>query len=1055
MKWLLGIWGFFFFPVGLKSQTTTGSISGKVSFNNKAVTGAALILIDEGTNQQITTISNRNGAYGFYQLKPANHYKLTAIYPYADTMQINYITVILGEDVLINIPLQAATNYLKPVLVNSSINTNNANNSINLLNNLPIRGNGLSGLMMHQPHAYIKNDQTGAVSFSSQNYRFNSFYIDGVLQNDLFGLSPTGTIMGETGILVAAPESFEQMQLLVSPYDASLGSFTGAAINMTTRSGKNKPTQEIYTTNRSNAHQYWHSGVNISGPIATNKSFYFINLDQVNETITRPFNTNEYIGETNRIEKLKRFRQSMQDRHGYDIGSFDQTEKNSSQKMAIRIDVLVNKKNQLTINAKWANGFRSSNQLSSANILQFSNNGKIQLHQYYSASIEWKKNINAFTQNKLLFSLNHHQSNTQPRLQAFPSIRILDGEGMLMLGAGEETFQNQLTQFNLNVSNRWSRLRGKNWIEWGIDIDYSVLNNHFIPNGHGQFFYYSISNFLQNRNAVDFSINQVSNTKSKIESLAQLKVIKAALFFNYHTTLFKNTHLYAGIRLNAEKFLNDVEEDIFTQDTALPVLQQFHELWSAQSGRLPLLTSIPSPRVYIKTYLPFLRTSIKIGTGIFSGRIPYAWLSGILSNNGNKLLHHFANNQQLRGFVFNTRNNSGQTELPATFSTNKGTVYVGAAKINMPTIWRTTLDIETNLNPFNKIGMNGMYYQNLSEIGFANINLNPLQKQLEGFDRRWIQSPEHPLNIPLLPDGSNPYNEIVLIKNMGNQNGYGYSAGIYWVWQQKQYRWLMNYSYSNAFSIYDGNFSIPLNHWKLNEQVNGRNNPVMAISDFSRGHQVYAEFQVHIKSFKQKQLNCSIHYTGQSGSPFSYVYDGKNLSGDAPFTSGYDLIYIPYPNEIKEMNFVPLIKKDQYYTIDQQKEALAYFIANDSYLQKRRGQYAQRNGSRSPFNHRFDIKVHYQFPIKITTKLIRCSVALTLLNAANLFNKNWGEQLLVPGNRKRLISFEGFVNNQSLIPIYTFDPALIHRPLFELNNSFNAARSSNWMLQLGCRLSFY
>ena len=98
--------GGLLFPVGLKSQTTTGSISGKISFNNKAITGAVLILTDEGTNQQITTISNRNGVYGFYQLKPANNYKLTVIYPLADTMQINHITVILGEDVLINIPFK-------------------------------------------------------------------------------------------------------------------------------------------------------------------------------------------------------------------------------------------------------------------------------------------------------------------------------------------------------------------------------------------------------------------------------------------------------------------------------------------------------------------------------------------------------------------------------------------------------------------------------------------------------------------------------------------------------------------------------------------------------------------------------------------------------------------------------------------------------------------------------------------------------------------------------------------------------------------------------------
>ncbi len=1049
------VWGFILIPMGLKSQHTTGSISGKISFNNKAAIGAVLILTDQGTNQQIETISNKSGAYGFYQVKPASNYQLKVIYPLADTMQINFITVILGEDVLINIPLQASINYLKPILVSSSSRTNNNGQPINLLDQMPIRGNGLSGLMIHQPQAYIKNDQTGAVSFSSQNYRFNSFYIDGVLQNDLFGLSPTGTIMGETGILVAAPESFEQMQLLVSPYDASLGSFTGAALNMTTRSGKNKASQEIYTTSRSNAHQYWHSGVNISGPISTNKSFYFINIDQVNESITRPFNTNEYIGETNRIEKLNRFRQTMKDRYGYDIGSFDQTENNNSQKIALRLDVLFKKKQAITINVKWSNGFRSNNQLSSSAILQFSNNGKIQSHQYFATSVEWKKSINNFKQHKLLFAFIHHSTVTEPRLQSFPSLRILDGEGMLMLGAGEETFQNFLTQSNFNVTNRWSKLNSRHWIEWGYDVDYSILNNRFITNGHGQFFYYSISNFLQNRNTVDFSINQSRNSHAANDPLAQLKIMKAAAYFNYHTTVFKNINLYAGIRLNGENFLNETEADAFTQDTALPVLQQYHTIWGAQSGKLPKLSSAASPRIHIKTFIPLINSTIKIGTGIFSGRIPYAWLSGILSNNGNKIQHHYANNQQLKGFVLNTINNNGQTAFPSQYSTNKGTVYVGAEKIKMPTIWRTTLETDTKLNDYNKIGTNWMYFQNLSEIGFENININPTQVQLQGVDQRWIQSPNQPLNIPILPNGSNPYNEIILIKNMEHQNGYGYSASIHWVMQHKNNRWLMNYSYSNAFSIYDGNFSIPLNHWKLNEQINGRNNTTLAISDFSRGHLIYAEYQVNKKSIKQRQFNWSVHYTGQSGSPFSFVYDGNTLSGDAPNTGGYDLIYIPYPNEIENMYFIPLKKKDSYYTIEQQKEALAYFIANNSYLQNRRGQYAERNGSRSPFSHRFDLKFHFQFPFKIATQSVRCSLALELLNAANLLNKNWGEQLLVPGNRKRLIKFEGFINNQTLVPTYSFDPDILDQPLFELNQRFNPARSSNWMLQLGCRLSFY
>jgi hypothetical protein len=174
-------------------------------------------------------------------------------------------------------------NQLNPIQVNSSLNNYRAASSIDLIKNSMIRTNELSRILMHHPEAFIKPDNSGAASFSGQNNRFNSYYIDGVLQNDQFGLSPTGTIMGEAGNLAAAPESFEQMQLLVSPYDASLGNFTGAAINIITKSGKNKPFQEAYTTVRSNEHLYKHLGFSIGGPIIYNKVFYFINADLLDE----------------------------------------------------------------------------------------------------------------------------------------------------------------------------------------------------------------------------------------------------------------------------------------------------------------------------------------------------------------------------------------------------------------------------------------------------------------------------------------------------------------------------------------------------------------------------------------------------------------------------------------------------------------------------------------------------------------------------------------------------------------------------------------------------
>lgn len=1054
MKWGSVFYWFLFLPFGAKSQSTYGSVSGIVMFNKKTVSGAQLQLTNEQNGFNQITYSNKSGAYGFYQVLPESNYSLKVIYPYADTLQVSFIQIILGEDNLLNIPLQPSINILKPIMVESSSNLFK-NKGANLLENLSIRGNGLSDLLMHQPQAFIKNHPNGAASFSGQNFRYNAFYIDGVLQNDQFGLSPTGAIMGETGLLPFAAESFEQMQLITSPYDASLGNFTGAVLNFVSKSGKNKSKQEWYTNTRFNAQSYGHSGANISGPILHNKVFYAVNIDQIKSSFTHPYPMNQYEGETNQIAKINRFRQSLQERYGYDPGSLDQLEQINSEKISIRIDGKINYKNQITLNARFANGNRRSNNIGTPIILLFSNIGKVQTQENFNISVEWKKRINDRTQNRLLFAFNQHSSYTQPPLQPFPNIKILDGEGMMLLGSGEETFQNRLSQSSINLNNRWSRLIGKHFIEMGIEIDYTNLKNHFLLNGYGQFFYYSIKDFLQNRSPVEFSMNQKSIETADQLPLSNMHILKTAFFLNYKTTLNKNISFFAGIRFNQAQFLNNPIPDSFTQFTAIPILATYHNLLHTQSGKLPNLIAIPSPRTTVKVSIPSLKGTINIGTGIFSGRIPYAWLTGIQSNNGNLIQQHFANSQQLRGYYFNPIFKSGSFALPPRFSTNKGTIYLGSSQLKLPTIWRSTIEFEKSFSPYLFANVQLMQYYNITEIGFLNVNIPDPTSILEGPDKRIVYSPSNKLTIPMLPDQSNPYDQILLIKNIDDQKGKGFQYAGQVKFQNNQKKWMLHYSYGESYAIYDGNYSVSINHWKLNEQKWGRNQPELAQSDYSQGHRIYAEFQVNHKGFKKHQLQLSIHYNGQSGNPFSYVYGGKNLSGDDPTSVGYDLIYIPTSTEIKEMSFIPLIKNDWYYTPDQQREAFELYISSDKYLNQRRGLYAEKNGSRSPFTHRIDLKLNFQFPIKIPLINSSGNLSLELLNAANLINQKWGKQMLVPSNRFRLISFEGFYHPQFLLPLYSFDPTIQKASIFQHNNNFNAASSNNWMLQLGFRLSFY
>lgn len=1046
---------FILTPYLILAQTTFGSISGKVLFKGKLVNGALISLLDEGTQTILKTSSNQSGAYGFYQLKPSSNYSLQVIYPMADTMRIQFIQIIVGEDLLLNIPLQPKQHELNAVQVNSSAYNNKATSSIDLLKQPSIKVNELSRLLMHQPSALIKNDLSGAVSFSGQNYRYNSYYIDGVLQNDQFGLSPTGTILGESGNLSAAPESFEQMQLLLSPYDASFGNFTGAAINIVTKSGKNKPFQEVYHTIRAHQQLYKHVGLSMGGPIIYNRLFYFINTDQLSESILRNFSISDYLGETNQTNKLHRFRQTMQERFGYDPGTNDQELNNTTRKWAIRIDGILNSNNQFTLNFKFTNAIRSSNMASSANQLIFSNNGKNQFQKNISASIEWKHKMNSTTLNRLLVSYNGHRASTTPKMQAFPLIRLLDGDGMIVLGAPEESFQNTLSQTSFNLNNRWTLLRGNHFFEIGMEADYTQIKNDFMPNGNGQYFYYSLSNFLQNKNPAEFTINQPAAGVDRNAIVANLNIIKWAGFINYKTYFNNNTEVLLGLRWSEERFLNKPQIDSFTNHVALPLIAPIHSLHGASSGQLPILKSIPSPRIHLKWLIPKWNTYLKIGTGIFTGRIPYAWLSGIISNNGNKIDQYMYTQNQISNYPFNPNNTLVNFTPPSIHTINKGTVYLGAEKLQLPSIWRTTISVDKSISSNTAWHVQLMYFKNLTEHGFFNININKPRSNLTGADTRLIHGPTDTLKIPIQQDGTNPYDHIILINNTYNQKGYGYEMSIQLKNQQVLSNGLIQYSYGNSFSLFDGNYSIPVNHWKLMEHVKDRNQLSLSVSDFSQGHRIYAEYQIQIKQKNKKRLSCSIHYNGQSGTPFSFVYGKGNLTGDEPSSTGYDLIYIPRESEINQMYFEPIFKKTVYYTSDQQKEALNSFIDANKYLQKRRGNYAERNGSRAPFTHRVDLKANWYIPIKIHNQKIHFNLSLEILNLANLLNSKWGEQLQVTGGRVKLISFQGFQNNQWLIPIYSFDPSFLEKSIFEPQSALNPSKSSNWMFQLGFRLSFY
>ena len=311
--------------------------------------------------------------------------------------------------------------------------------------------------------------------------------------------------------------------------------------------------------------------------------------------------------------------------------------------------------------------------------------------------------------------------------------------------------------------------------------------------------------------------------------------------------------------------------------------------------------------------------------------------------------------------------------------------------------------------------------------------------------------------IPLNPDGSNPYDYVILLHNNEHEKGNAknFTVGLK-IKKIAGWNLQLNYGYGKSMTSHDGTASVNVSQWRFLETVNGRNFPALAVSDFSIGHRIFFLAEKNILSAdKKRNILITISYTAQSGSPFSYVYgDGSLTRDDGPF-GNYDLLYVPTKEEINNMIFLKNSIDGNVYSPNEQREALNLYIESDQYLRIRRGQYAERNGSRTPFTHRVDFSLKQKFHFQLSGNRYQLEFSLEIGNLLNLVNPEWGKQYTVPFDNFSLLSFSGYTGSGNNIPQYRFNPGLVGKNPWTIIYNSIPAYSSGWTAQLGCRIRFY
>jgi hypothetical protein len=265
--------------------------------------------------------------------------------------------------------------------------------------------------------------------------------------------------------------------------------------------------------------------------------------------------------------------------------------------------------------------------------------------------------------------------------------------------------------------------------------------------------------------------------------------------------------------------------------------------------------------------------------------------------------------------------------------------------------------------------------------------------------------------------------------------GYSFNTAL-----QVQKSWesmnvMLGYNYLDAKDAASIDAEISSDAYDRNPaNIQNTNIAELASSLYGNKHRVIAAFTKKFNAESKYGTSISLFTEYAKGGRYSYTYGG-DINNDG--SSLNDLIFIPTDAQIDQMNF-----SGDASAISSQRSALKAFIAQDEYLKGRRGQYAEKYASLSPWFNHWDLRVLQDIGVSDGNKF---QISLDILNAGNLLNPSWGV--------RQYATYTGLAQPLSVSvdkgnPTYTFDSS-------QKSTFFNDfSLLSRWQMQLGLRYSF-
>ncbi len=1050
---------------------TTSAVSGFVTDKAGApVSGATVTVVHEPSATKATTQTRANGQYNMSGLRVGGPYTISV----AGSGGVNPDTrkdVILEVGQTLELDLKLTSDVVTMAAfgvtgtrdttfdaARMSAGTNFSDKDIQ--NIASIRSDVQDIARLDSRLTLTSLDQGGQLSAQGQNFRFNSFLIDGVEANDPFGLNSNGvsTLRGPIPL-----EALSAISIELNPYDVRRSNFTGALINAVTGSGGNNFEGEaLYEFSNDNLRgKNPRTGVKegfdekryvfgLRGPIIRNRLFFALTYENFERQSQSPsagfvFTPASLALVNQIITRTKAL--------GYDPGTLDAAggNKAAQETYVAKIDWNVSDSHRVTVSYRQNEGtvpvFAGVTSVTGTSL---SNHwyDLPRLGKNYTAQVnsQWTADLRS----EISYNYSTYAASPSNRGAPFPIIGIGDLAGTRTdTGAATTGFLNFGTERSrqLNLLNTKDDLLkfsleyslGDHTFVLGGEYNEADYDNRFLQDYYGNYTFRNIPAFgtTPARTSVEnfllgipsaFSSSQPFPGRTIDEVFAKWTYQAYAAFIQDTWRPNQQLTVTGGVRL-----------DYPTTSNPPPFNPAFSTAFGVRNDATNDGNYTISPRVGFNLRLNTDRkTEIRGGLGLFNGRTPTVWLGNAYQNAGTA--YNIASNV----------NGSGQPTLAFQPDVTRQPIPAGTPPvptINLidpdfknPTLWKGNIALDHQL-PFGGLVASleftatkvhkGLFIEFLNyqtattgpttlpdgRIRYAGA----ITPGITGFPatntagRRRIAAFADVYRITNSNKGHSEDATLSLNRPFRNK----WSAGVSWT--RGRASEVSPMTSSTAGSLY------------TTRAITNPNENVSSTSNTETGDKIVARYVRQFEFIQKWPTTLALTYEGRTGRTYSWVFEG-DANGDG--FGGNDLLYVPTGPTDPKVRWSSTAERDAFFA-----------FANTNGLSQYAGGVAPRNSERSPWTQTVDLTLRQAIPFG--WRNARAEVYLQMINFANLLNDSWGIVEEVPFTYRRTVAGTTYdaATNQY---VYVFNGSTLDG----VPTVADDTSTSRWQAKLGITIKF-